>query len=251
MHKQLHCMGLCVLLAMLLTLTTSGLPLCLVLAGKQADTAVIVVQTEPQAGQSSAAARMSSGQVSGSISGTSSSGTSTYFLRMLAGSRSNSRRSRSHHSTDSAEPDECNSSAIEYEDPGSCASLAHGAPHADAGSADIGSVPDEAATTAVVETADGAVQEASGDERSAATEDADWLASIQQQLQDTEGAAVALASAAGTAVPSNPSEPANQFEEAAARQHVPALSAAAAAYQQQLRMLEELELLEQQVQCTT
>jgi hypothetical protein len=118
---------------------------------------------------------------------------------------------------------------------------------------DNGSGRDEAASTTVVETADGAVQEAPGDEPSAATEDADWLGSIQQQLQDTEAAAVALASAAGTAVPANPSQPANQItgacSSAAASKDVPAASAAAAAYQQQLLLLEELELLEQQVQC--
>jgi hypothetical protein len=108
-----------------------------------------------------------------------------------------------------------------------------------------------------VETADGSAQEAPGDEPSAVPEDADWLASMQEQLQDTEVAAVALASAAvtaaATAATANPSGPANQIDEACSsapvEQDVPATSAAVAAYQQQLRMLEELELLEQQVQC--
>lgn len=210
----------------------------------------MTVQTDRGAEQSRSAAGRSAGSAAGSISGVSSSGTSTYFLRMLAGSRSNSSSGRIKPSTDDSPHAACHDSFSTTVDGGAST---QGLPVTEAANGCCAS-PDITGSTCAgscAEAAEGPVPEASGDTPQPGLQGGDWLTSMQGQLQDTEAAAAALAVAAimpAAATPGNRSSQA--CIEIPAVRPAPATSEAIAAYQQQLRMLDELELLEQQVQCT-
>jgi hypothetical protein len=220
-------------------------------AGKQADMSEITVQTDGQQVHSHGTpARGLAG------SSCSSSGASTYFLRMLAGSRSNSSSVRSRHSTDSAEPAICSSSIDATADVGAASQQWLEVDATISASSSTQAGPCDSSCEAVVKTAECAEpEETLAGELQPLQVNGDWLTSMQDQLQDTEAAAAALAAAAistaAAAAIYSSSESSDALESMPVQAtRVPANSEAMAAYQQQLRMLDELELLEAQVQCT-
>ncbi|KAF6265265.1 hypothetical protein COO60DRAFT_1457171 [Scenedesmus sp. NREL 46B-D3] len=100
---------------------------------------------------------------------------------------------------------------------------------------------------AIAELAELSMQETSVDEPSSAPDSSDWLTSMQERLQVAETAAAALASAAiNPAAAKLANERSGLCSGTSVNQPAATTSTAVAAYQQQLRMLEELELLEQQ-----